>query len=98
MPGPGDEVSIGGQQYAGRGRVYVFSGADGTMLTVIDAAVMTSEFGSELATIDDVTNDDVDDLVIAQRGRTGIYAGVTGAARRSARSHPASRWARASSA
>ncbi len=63
----------------GFGRLYVFSGADGTAFGTIEPANAAIYFGSDALRIADTNGDGRDDLVVAQRGRVDLHAGGTGA-------------------
>lgn len=68
-----------------RGRVYIYSGLDGSLMYVIDGDADGDCFGSGIATIGDRDADGRDDFVIGahnagggSRGRAYVYSGVSG--------------------
>jgi hypothetical protein len=65
------------------GRVYIFSGADGGLITYIDGESEYSLFGYSVACLPDVSGDGVNDFIIGapgyedNQGRAYVYSGET---------------------
>lgn len=66
------------------GAIWIISGAEGTLHSVIDGVSPADRFGLSLATIPDLDGDGIDELVIGARqhdeftGRVGVYSGADG--------------------
>ena len=67
----------------GTGRVYAFSGADGSLIGSVNGDRAESRFGGSLANLGDVNGDQVDDLLVGapgwmnQQGRATVVSGAT---------------------
>jgi hypothetical protein len=77
-----DDVMIGGLSGGGgRGQVYVFSGADGSLMRTYDEDLPGSLYGSGVANAGDLDGDGEDDHVFGAHGISKVfaYSGATGA-------------------
>jgi len=65
------------------GRVYVYSGIDSSLMGTADGESASDLFGSGIALLGDINNDNVNDFVVGARsagpgtGRTYVYSGAT---------------------
>lgn len=68
---------------AGAGSAYVFSGADGSRLTVHDGGAGDAQFGSSVACTEDLDEDGTGDWIVGSRGANAVggaaLSGVDGA-------------------
>ncbi|MCA9774745.1 MAG: FG-GAP repeat protein [Myxococcales bacterium] len=60
------------------GRVYIFSGATGTLIRVLDGAAAGANFGRSLSGIEDVNGDGDGDLIVGAVGSATIFSGADG--------------------
>lgn len=82
-----DDVAVGAPRFAGStGRVYVFSGMDGSVIRTIDGEDGLDQFGVGTAGLGDIDGDGISELGVGamragptSRGRSYIYSGATGA-------------------
>ncbi|MCH8807271.1 MAG: FG-GAP repeat protein [Planctomycetes bacterium] len=83
-----DDVIVGAPRHdtAGinAGRVYVISGADGSIIDTVDGESSGDRFGSAINGLGDVSGDEIGDFVVgaqhagpAGRGRAYVYSGAT---------------------
>ncbi len=79
------DYAVGAPGESGRGRVRVFSGADGSVVRTHDGALPGDEFGYALGGGTDVDRDTVSELVIgaprggSSAGSVAVFSGATGA-------------------
>lgn len=81
----GSPMFAGGmnQDLARAGRVWIFSGADGTVIRAYDGAQAGDDFGWALANVSDIDGDGVDDLLVGAPGAGGagrafVFSGADG--------------------
>lgn len=86
--GDGIEDIAVGAPFEGNGNVFVYSGADGTLLRALSGSTAGSQFGISLASLGDVDGDGVDDFAVGAPANTSggaplglavIYSGASGA-------------------
>ncbi|MEW5795241.1 MAG: thrombospondin type 3 repeat-containing protein [Candidatus Zixiibacteriota bacterium] len=83
-----DDLIVGAYFHnAGTGRVYVYSGADATVLHTFNGAATFDGFGFSVAGLRDINADGYDDVIVGARnhdfaatdaGRVYVYSGQTG--------------------
>lgn len=79
------EIAVGARRYDGarvdQGRVYVYRGADGSLLRAIDGPPGADAFGNGLARTDDVDGDGARDLLVTAiiGGQAGLVSARSGA-------------------
>ncbi len=74
-----DDFMIYSKYFQGKGAAYVYSGIDGQLLHTLVGTIINGYFGTRMAPLGDIDNDECDDFIIANNiGSVYLYSGQTG--------------------
>jgi hypothetical protein len=69
-----DDIIVGARRHGSLlGRVYVYSGLDGSVLYVKDGTLPSGQFGNAVSIVPDIDGDDYDEFMVGARGANAAY-------------------------